>query len=93
MASYKSLTVFLFAAMLIILLVFCGTGEARDLKDSDDVTESEKIESLGYGAITKDRIPSCSSKNPKECVKQPANHYSRGCEISTRCHRPPMLHV
>ncbi|ESQ30952.1 hypothetical protein EUTSA_v10012132mg [Eutrema salsugineum] len=107
MASSKSHTVSLFATILIIFLVFCGIGEARDLKDSD-VIDSErniksspdvfgslkdsrdKIESLGYGAIAKDRIPGCSSANPNECIKHPANHYSRGCEISTRCRRPPM---
>lgn len=69
---------------MIILLVFCGIGEGRDMEDSYDV-----IEALGYGAIAKDRIPSCSFKDPKMCVKIPAKHYSRGCEISTRCRRTP----
>ncbi|ESQ30951.1 hypothetical protein EUTSA_v10012049mg [Eutrema salsugineum] len=75
MASSKSHTVSLFATILIIFLVFYS----RD-----------KIESLGYGAIAKDRIPGCSSANPNDCIKHPANHYSRGCEISTRCRRPPI---
>ncbi|ESQ51866.1 hypothetical protein EUTSA_v10017890mg [Eutrema salsugineum] len=82
MASYKSFTVLLFATGTIILLVLCGIGEARHMKDSDNLNES-----LEYGAMRKDAVPGCSFHNPKECFKIVANHYHRGCEYITRCHR------
>ncbi|KAG7568575.1 Rapid ALkalinization Factor [Arabidopsis thaliana x Arabidopsis arenosa] len=72
MVAYKkSPIVFLFATMMIILFMFCGSGEAR---------------TLGYGAIKGGQIP-CGYKNPNSCVKQPVNHYHRGCEKLTRCAR------
>ncbi|CAL9238190.1 unnamed protein product [Arabidopsis halleri] len=74
MVAYKkSPIVFLFATMMIILFMLCGSGEAR---------------TLGYGAVLgKDKIPACGYKNPNSCVKQPVNHYHRGCEKLNRCGR------
>ncbi|CAA0305470.1 Protein RALF-like 7 [Arabidopsis thaliana] len=72
-ARKKSLIhVFFFSIMIIISLV-SGFGEG--------------IKQINYKDLIKDTIPGCTSKNPKECVKVPANTYHRGCEISTRCHR------
>ncbi|ESQ29397.1 hypothetical protein EUTSA_v10023965mg [Eutrema salsugineum] len=77
MAAYKkSLTVLLFVT--IILSMFCGNGEARKW--------------LGYGAMGKDKIPACGSKNPSECIKNPVNHYYSGCEGFEHCrHVPPRV--
>ena len=73
MVAYKkSPNVFLFGTMMIIIFLFCGSGEAR---------------TLGYGSIKGDRIPACGYKNPNSCIKQPVNHYHRGCEKITRCAR------
>ncbi|EOA34011.1 hypothetical protein CARUB_v10021507mg [Capsella rubella] len=73
MVSNKSFIAFLYATMMIILVVFCGTKEARKY--------------LGYGALAKDRDPTCSFHYPKGCIKHESNHYHRGCETSTRCRR------
>lgn len=82
MTSYKSLAFCLFATMMVILLVFCGNGEAKRIENSHD-----GIESLGYGVIAKDRILGCNFHNPKKCIKNTVNHYRRGCGYLTRCHR------
>lgn len=74
-ACKNKLTIFVFITLMIILSVFSGMGEARTY--------------LGYGPLTKDITPSCSSKNPKSCVKTPVHSYHEGCEISTRCKRKP----
>ncbi|EOA34130.1 hypothetical protein CARUB_v10021631mg [Capsella rubella] len=72
-ASKKSLTCFFFVSIMIMLSFFSGSRVEGNY--------------LGYGAIAKDRIPACGSKNPKECVKELVNPYRRGCQDSTRCHR------
>lgn len=98
MASNKSLASFLFATVIIILVVFCGINEARHMGNSHYMSESERHmkisydvnKYLGYGALGRDRSPGCSFKNPKECLKDVANHfYKRGCELINRCRHEP----
>ncbi|XP_019094128.1 PREDICTED: protein RALF-like 7 [Camelina sativa] len=72
-AHKKNLTSFIIVLIMIVLSMFSECGEGMKRKH------------LGYGAIGKDRIPACGFKNPKECIKIPANPYHRGCETSTRC--------
>lgn len=98
MASNKSTTPFLFATVMVILVVFCGINEARHMEDSHYIIESERHmktsyvvnKYLGYGDLGRDRAPGCSLKNPKECLKDVANHfYNRGCELINRCRHDP----